>query len=273
MTNDNISFKLKKMIKAALSAAVLPIFFIYILMDKPDYTIMNSVAHVILPVAHWTGSVVSWPIRAIGKTITNIKELSSIRSENEELRDKLDEALANKYSCEVAIKENKKLEKELNIVKNSAYKTIVADVTSIDSPFYHNIFSINKGTLEGIKKGMVVVSFDNRLLGIIIDSSDHFSRVRSLVDSDSNIAVRISGSDIYGFLQGNGKNHASIGFFNDPQFQAQSGLKIITSNISGVLPNGIFVGNMIDDTNVNVLKPGSVSRVLVLKFNDQDSYK
>ncbi|MCQ2574495.1 MAG: rod shape-determining protein MreC [Alphaproteobacteria bacterium] len=242
-------------------------------MDKPDYSIMNSVAHVVLPVAHWTGSVISWPIRAIGKGISNIKELSSIRSENEELRAKLDEALAQKYSCDIAIKENKKLEKELDVVKTSPYKTIVADIFSITNPFYHNIFSINKGSKEGVEKGMAVVSFDNRLIGIIMDVGDRFSRVRSLTDTDSNIAVRISGSDVYGFLQGNGKNNSSLVFLSDPKFKTSKDLQLITSNISGVLPSGIYVGNTINETNVKVLKPQEVSRVLILKFNNQGSYK
>ena len=99
------------------------------------------------------------------------------------------------------------------------------------------------------------------------------SRVRSLTDNKTNIAVRITGSDVSGFLQGNGKSNASIGFFNDTLFVGRKGLKIITSNISGVLPSGIYIGDMIDEKNVNVLRPTDISRVMVLQYNDQGSYK
>ena len=89
----------------------------------------------------------------------------------------------------------------------------------------------------------------------------------------TNIAVRVTGSDIAGFLQGNGKSGAYIGFFNDTEFVGRQGLKIITSNISGILPSGIYVGDMKDDKNVNVIKPKDISRVMVLQYNDQGSYK
>ena len=62
-------------------------------------------------------------------------------------------------------------------------------------------------------------------------------------------------------------------FFSDPQFIARQGLKLITSNISGVLPTGIYVGDMLDNKNVKTLTPNQISRVMVLKYNNQDSYK
>ena len=78
---------------------------------KPDYTIMNGLAHVVLPVANWVGDVITWPIRFVGSTIENVRELSNLRTENEELRVRLDDALRNKNLCEVAIAENQKVSK------------------------------------------------------------------------------------------------------------------------------------------------------------------
>ena len=106
-----------------------------------------------------------------------------------------------------------------------------------------------------------------------MDCGSQFCRVRALTDTDTNIAIRIVGSDISGFLQGNGKSRASIGFFNDAKFIGRRGLKIITSNISGILPNGIYIGDMLDEKTVDVLRPNDVSRVMVLQYNDIGSYK
>ena len=273
MTKDKLSYKLTRIIKSALAAAALPIFIIYIMVAKPDYTIMNGLAHVILPVAHGIGDIITWPIRAIGDGAHWVKETASLRKENKMLRVKLDDALANKYKCDVAIEENKKLESELDIKHASPYKVIVADIQFDDSAFHHNTFLINRGKKAGVNKGMVVVSFENRMVGVVLDCGSQFCRVRALTDADMKIAVRITGSDISGFLQGNGKSYASIGFFNDTQFVGRKGLKVITSNISGVLPSGIYVGEMIDNKNVDVIKPNNISRVMVLQFDDQGSYK
>ena len=263
MTKDKLSYKLMRIIKSSLAAVAVPVFIIYIMIAKPDYTIMNGLAHVVLPVAHGIGSVITWPIRAIGQSVDWIKETSHLRTENAELRVRLDEALANKYSCDIAIQENKKLEHEINIKRASPYKTVIADIQFDDSAFHHNTFLINKGKKDDINKGMVVVT----------DCGSEFCRVRGLTDADTNIAIRISGSDISGFLQGNGKKGAFIGFFNDTQFVGRRDLKVMTSNISGILPSGIYIGDMIDEKNVDVLHSSEISRVMILQYNNSGSYK
>lgn len=273
MNQNKLSSRVYTIIKSAATAAVLPILFIYIMIAKPDYTILNGLAHIVLPVASAVGDLVTWPIRVIGDTVDGIHELSNLRDENEELRVRLDEALANKYACDMAIAENKKLNSELNIVNAQPYKTIIADVLHNNSAFHNSTFIINRGSDSGIKRGNVVVSMDNKMAGIVIDAGGNFARVRALTDSDSNIAVRIAGTGVYGFLTGNGTNTPSIGFFSDPQFQATDGLYIITSNISGVLPNGIMVGEIINKTDVKTITPRELSRVMVLQFDAIGEYK
>ena len=273
MTKDKLSYKIAKVLKSALAATALPIFIIYIMIAKPDYTIMNNLAHVVLPVANFVGSVITWPIRAIGQSAQWIRETSLLRTENKELRAKLDAALSNQYSCKVAIEENQKLEKEIDVKRASPFKSVIADIQFDDSVFHHNTFLINRGKQAGLGHGMVVVSFDNRLVGTIIDCGSAFCRVRSLIDADTNIAIRITGSDVSGFLRGNGKNKSFISFFSDPQFVGRKGLSVVTSNISGVLPSGIYIGDMIDEKHIDVMRPNQLSRVMVLKYDNQDSYK
>ncbi|MBQ3785581.1 MAG: rod shape-determining protein MreC [Alphaproteobacteria bacterium] len=273
MIKDKSSYRLNRIIKAALAAATVPVIIIYIMVAKPDYTVTNSLAHFFLPIAHGIGSAVTWPIRTIGQSAHWVREMSNLSKENKMLRMKLDEVLAKQNECDIAIEENKKLEREIDIKRASPFKTVIADIQFDDSVFHYNTFLINRGKKDGITKGMVVVSFENQMVGTVTDCGSQFCRVRALMDTNTKIAVRIAGSDISGFLQGNGKSGASIGFFNDTQFIGRQGLKVITSNISGVLPSGIYVGEMIDDKNVKVLKPNNLSRVMVLQFDNQGSYK
>lgn len=273
MTKDKLSYKLTKIIKSALAAVALPVFIIYIMIAKPDYSIMNGLAHIVLPVANTVGDVITWPIRMVGQSIDWVRETANLRTENEELRARLDDALSGKHSCDIALLENQKLEYELNVKRASPYKTVIADIQFDDSLFHHTTFLINKGHKDGLSRGMVVVSFDNRLVGTIIDCGSRFCRVRALTDTDTNIAIRIAGTDISGFLQGNGKSMASIGFFSDTKFVGRQGLKVITSNISGILPSGIYIGTMHDEKNIDVLRPNEISRVMVLQYDAMGSYK
>ncbi len=273
VNQNKLSSRLYTIIKSAIAAALLPVLFIYIMIAKPDYQLMNGLAHIVLPVANWVGDVITWPIRVIGDTAENIRELSNLRIENEELRVRLDEALRDKNTCDIAILENQKLSRELDVVQSRPQESVLADIVHDNSAFHHSTFFINKGIKQGIEKGMVVISTDGILVGIITDVAPSFSRVRALTDSNSSIPVRVAGSEVYGFMQGNGSSSPTMGFFSDPEFQPSSGVKLVTSNISGVLPNGIMVGDMTNETDVNVLKPKEISRVVVLKFDTQDEYK
>ena len=272
MNQNKLSTRLRTIIKSAVAVAVLPVLFIYIMIAKPDYALMNGLGHVVLPVAGWVGDVITWPVRAIGSAIDNIRELSNLRTENEELRVRLDDALRNQHACMVAMDENQKLARELDIVNDQPTDAVLADVKHDNTAFHHSTFFITKGSEHGLANGMAVVSLDGMLVGVITDVAPRFARVRSLIDSGTNIAVRIAGSEVYGFLRGNGSDTPTMGFFSDPEFQPSAGVKLITSNISGMLPNGIIVGDMINETDVRVIQPKTLSRVVVLKFDDTDKY-
>ena len=253
---------------------VLPVLFIYIMIAKPDYKIMTALSHVVVPVAQWVGDVITWPIRAFGGAIDNIGELSNLRVENEELRIRLDEALQNKITCSIAIEENKKLQHELDIKNAQPRDVVIADIIHDNRAIGHNTYIINQGANKGLEPNMAVMSPNMMLVGIVIDVAPHFSRVRALTDSDTNVAVRVVGSEVYGFMKGNGSKTPSMGFFSDPEFQPSKGIKLVTSNISGVVPSGLAVGEMIDETDVKIFPTSQLSRVMVLKFDTpQNEYK
>jgi hypothetical protein len=64
-----------------------------------------------------------------------------------------------------------------------------------------------------------------------------------------------------------------MGFFSDPEFQPTKGLKLVTSSIRGVLPDGIVVGEMTNGVDASVLRPARMSNVMVLQFDGKDKYK
>lgn len=273
MNQNKLSSRARTLLKSAVAAAVVPVLFIYIMIAKPDYRIMNGMAHVVVPVARWTGGVITWPIRATGNVIANVRELGRLRRENEELRDALDAMRRRTNECDVAISENQRLAREMDLVTTQARGAVIADVRHNPGAFNHDTIFIDRGTADGIAPGMVVVSMDNGLIGVVMDAGHRYARVRTLTDSDMNIAVRVAGSEVYGFLSGNGTRRPNIGFFSDPEFQPSPGIKLVTSSISGVLPGGIFVGTVTDDMDVEITSPGTVGRVMVLRFDDGDEYR
>ena len=112
------------------------------------------------------------------------------------------------------------------------------------------------------------------LVGIVMDVANNFARVRALTDADTNITVRFVGTDVYAIMTGNGTNEPAIGFFSRSDFTPANGTRIVTSNISGVLPAGIPVGKVRDKNDADVTNISEITRVIVLKFDTQkNEYK
>ena len=267
-----------KTIKAGIAACLVPVFLIYIFLDKPDYKVMNAISSIVLPVAHAVGDAASWPLRALGNLGTGIRDIASAKRENKELRTKLDELSRTGAECQVLVAENQKLEQQLDIVRDKPEKTIVAHILHDNTAFHHSGFVLNKGENEGIHEKMVVVSFDGSLAGIVDMTTDEFASVRSLSDSKSDIPVRIAGTGVYGFLGGAGGNMATLRFFSDPEFMPTDGTKPVSSGINGVLPDGIPVG-VIEKSDkksarVRLFSPAKkLSDAIVLVFTKKNSYK
>ena len=269
MSPKRLSSRLHTLVKAALVAGLALFMVIYLIVAGPEYRLLHSVAHGFVPVAESVGDLVTWPVRGAGKIMKRIHNIAKLEEENEELRAKLAMANMKNTECQVAIEENNKLSHELGIVRGIGFSSIVADIVHDKTALHHETFFVNRGTNDGVMPGMVVISFENRLVGIVIDAGTDFARARALHDSETNIAIRIAGSEVYGFMHGNGLMDPTIGFFSDHQFQGTVGTNVITSNISGVLPNGIYVGKIKTDSGVDVLSPSELSRVMILKFNAQ----
>ena len=85
----------------------------------------------------------------------------------------------------------------------------------------------------------------NGVVGIIHNSSNHFSLVKSVLTSDINIDVMIDGDGAFGLLKWNGKDprFATIyGITND--IEIPIGSKVITRGGGGIFPKGISVGQV-----------------------------
>lgn len=255
-----------------LPTIFLPFFVIYLVIDKPDYKIINKISAFNMNIATNIGNILNYPIKSISKLFSNIKDFNSIKEENLKLKEQISELISEKNKCDILVLENQKLNKELDIIKSKPIKSTLASII-YNKSLFGDIFFINKGSDSGIKKGMVVISLDGNLVGVISDTNKNFSKIRSLNDTKSNIAVKIAGSEVYGFIQGKSSENPSIDFFSDPNFEITKGLKLTTSNINGVLPEGINIGEILENKQVKITSIKTISNVIVLHFDNEIKYK
>jgi len=108
----------------------------------------------------------------------------------------------------------------------------------------NNYFTIDAGKAQGVFRGMGVFS-DKGVVGVIHQSSEHYSIVKSVLTKDINIDILIEPAGLFGLLKWDGRSPrygSLIGISNDIKIKKWS--RVVTRGGSGIFPKGIPVGKV-----------------------------
>lgn len=122
------------------------------------------------------------------------------------------------------------------------YSYIPATVINSTVSKRNNYFTLNIGRRQGVYRGLGVFS-DKGIVGVIHNTSEHYSVVKSVLTKDINIDVIIKPIGLFGLLKWNGRDarRGSIsGISNDLKIKKWS--KVLTKGGSGIFPRGLAVG-------------------------------
>lgn len=110
--------------------------------------------------------------------------------------------------------------------------------------FRNNYMTLNRGELNGVRKGMGVVS-NQGVLGIIIETSKRFSVAMSVLNKNSRISARVKKNGYFGSVVWNGQNYR-IGMLNEipNHVSLLEGDTIVTSGFSGIFPENVPIGTV-----------------------------
>lgn len=122
---------------------------------------------------------------------------------------------------------------------------VAAAVINNNTSHPKNFFTIDKGSLDGIKSGMGVVDH-NGITGIVNVTGPHMSRVISLLNEAQHFSVKLKDTEFVGSLSWKGGD-PTIGYVEEmPRHAAYIiGDTIVTSGYSTTFPEGIPVGTVL----------------------------
>jgi rod shape-determining protein MreC len=128
------------------------------------------------------------------------------------------------------------------IKRTYTYRYISAGVVNSSVNLLHNYITINKGSADGIRPDMGVVS-PRGIAGIVTTVDDRFSVVMSLLNIKSRVSCKIQHTHFSGSLSWKGDD-VKYAYLEQIAAHApfQAGDTIVTSGYSDVFPPGIMVG-------------------------------
>ena len=146
------------------------------------------------------------------------------------------------------------------------YEYIVARVINNSINHSNNYLTINKGSNQGVAKGMGVIC-NSGIVGKVIFVSDHFSVVQSLLHKDSRFSAMLANNKEIGYVEWGDEQSPHRGEMKDVSNNAQPklGETVVTSGYSLLFPEGIPIGKV---TNLHTKHGGYALNMKITFFVD-----
>lgn len=227
---------------------------------------LNAVAgYVFVPMQEGINNAGSW----LSSKANDFKTLGEVLAENKELKAQIDELTVqiNKTKLEQYELDNYRELLELDN-QYADYDKIAAHVIAMDGTNWFSSFTIDKGSRQGIQKGMNVIA-GSGLVGIVTDVGPNYAKVRSIIDDSTNVSAMVlttkDNFNVSGSLMSMNKDKVlPFTELRDEDDKVKPGDPVVTSYVSDLYQQGILIGYIyeIEDNPNNLTKSGSITPVV-----------
>lgn len=118
-----------------------------------------------------------------------------------------------------------------------------------------NYIQINRGSKHGIRDDMAVVNSDGSAVGVVVNVSENFSQVMSLLHVQRKVNAMMKKSKNSGTIEWDGKDHLFLTLRGIPKSDSITiGDTVLTSLYSFNFPPGLMIGTIdgiVDDKSTN----------------------
>jgi len=203
-------------------------------------------------------NLISPAVSGVNRVITNIdnyikrfKNAGEILAENEKLKKQLAEERLNNILMKKYEIQNERLRKLLDFKELTSYETQGAKVIGYGPSKWKEKILINKGSKDGLKDGMTVVTYNGSFVGQINYITSDSAQVEMVNNSGFVVAgiVQREDSRAVGLVKGNQEN-SKYNIMDNLSWDSdiRENDLILTSGLSNTYPKGLPIGKV---TEVN----------------------
>lgn len=201
-------------------------------------TVRSGARDAFAPVGRAADSV----MEPVGNFFTGMIHYGDLKAENARLREQNEELRGQALRSKDAQREQQALLDQLDLDYAGDVPRVTARIVSAAASNFELTFEIDRGTNEGVAKGMPVVSGAG-LVGRVVDAGRSRATVMMLTDSTFSVGVRLSQSGDVGVATGRGARAPINVDLIEPATKVDKGEVVVTSGLQqSVFPPGIPVG-------------------------------
>ncbi|HOR85227.1 MAG TPA: rod shape-determining protein MreC [Bacillota bacterium] len=175
-------------------------------------------------------------------TFKNLYDLRNLKAENDALKEEVEKLKQqNRQLIQMAL-ENSRLRNLLDFKDtNLQFKYIGASVTGRDPGNWYDVYTINKGSKDGVEVNDAVIVSYGYLVGKVIEAGDSYSKVMAIIDERSSVSIIVNRTRDMGIVSGN--PDSDVIAIMELEADIVKGDDIITSEYS-TLPKGLYIGKV-----------------------------
>jgi rod shape-determining protein MreC len=178
--------------------------------------------------------------------IENLQEsyltLSAYKAENERLREKILELETERNRLLEAEATNRRLQELLEFRSQVPAGGITASIIAASASPWFKSCLLDKGSVDGIRKGMAVVT-PLGALGRVVDVTPQTAKVLLATDPNSGIDVIVQRTRARGIVSGSLENGPIMKYVKHSE-DVQIGDRLVTSGLDGTFPRGMMVATV-----------------------------
>ena len=184
--------------------------------------------------------------RGIGSVWKNYVGLHKAQRDNQRMQEEVFR-LNQENSLLRSMLRTYRSEKEmLDMLKNLEGSILPARIIGLDASNVWKSLLINRGSMDGVKKDMVVLDKEGHLVGRIVEPVTYKqARVQMITDPESGVHVTPEGKNVKGILNGIGNGKCNLEFVLATDTLIVEGDNLITTGIEGIYMPGVLVGRVI----------------------------
>ena len=176
---------------------------------------------------------------------------TQLQNENEELNNEVDKLQAKLTAMENNLSDYEDLLDLLALSeKYPSYDMTGARIIGKDAGNWYDTFTINKGSVDGIKKDMNVIA-SGGLVGIVAEVGKNYSIVKTIIEDNNSVSGMLIDTNDTCIVEGDIElSDSGLVHLNHikADITVRNGDKIVTSNISDKYLQGILIGYAKDVT-------------------------
>lgn len=177
-----------------------------------------------------------------GNTFSSLTELRSIKKENELLREEVSKLRVENSRLEPLRLQNNMLRNFMNFMESrNDEKSFVANVTGKEPGNWYDVYSINKGSKDGVEINDAIVVGPGYLVGKVIEVSTNYSKFIALIDQRSSVSIVVNRTRDLGIVSGSYDNEIIAIMPLEADVAKED---IITTSGYSTYPKDLYIGKV-----------------------------